>query len=344
MRSTMRSLLCCALLMFVGFSAYAQWFQVRSSAPSTALRLFSYQQVDFGESGVSADNGTQLEGAQFGLQSQYRVLNLYLLSFFKEDLQLEYSKPNLLASELDQNSQLGLSGDDLPSELHSEGWRGFLPIPLGESALFVRGGYRIASDRRDLSNEDYHSHVSLLFYPQAGSSDRWAFGAFQQVYLGQISDITPLAQYESNSGSLAWSVGFLHLPGSYDPPVLPYFGVSTSWIANFELELVYPRRLAVGLRPFAGVGLRLEFDDSTTRYRLARLAPWEGNILTLDQFRQQLTLDLHLLTNIELQLGVGKVTRREIILNDAALENELGKVEVDDSDLNQLGASLIINF
>ena len=90
----MRSLLCCALLMFVGFSAYAQWFQVRSSAPSTALRLFSYQQVDFGESGVSADNGTQLEGAQFGLQSQYRVLNLYLLSFFKEDLQLEYSKPN----------------------------------------------------------------------------------------------------------------------------------------------------------------------------------------------------------------------------------------------------------
>ena len=196
MRSTMRSLLCCALLMFVGFSAYAQWFQVRSSAPSTALRLFSYQQVDFGESGVSADNGTQLEGAQFGLQSQYRVLNLYLLSFFKEDLQLEYSKPNLLASELDQNSQLGLSGDDLPSELHSEGWRGFLPIPLGESALFVRGGYRIASDRRDLSNEDYHSHVSLLFYPQAGSSDRWAFGAFQQVYLGQISDITPLAQYE----------------------------------------------------------------------------------------------------------------------------------------------------
>ena len=66
--------------------------------------------------------------------------------------------------------------------------------------------------------------------------------------------------------------------------------------------------------------------------------------MTLDQFRQQLTLDLHLLTNIELQLGVGKVTRREIILNDAALENELGKVEVDDSDLNQLGASLIINF
>jgi hypothetical protein len=50
------------------------------------------------------------------------------------------------------------------------------------------------------------------------------------------------------------------------------------------------------------------------------------------------------LTNIELQLGVGKVTRREIVLNDAALENELGKVEVDDSDLNQLGASLIINF
>jgi hypothetical protein len=74
------------------------------------------------------------------------------------------------------------------------------------------------------------------------------------------------------------------------------------------------------------------------------LDPWEGNVLTLDQFRQQLTLDLHLLTNIELQLGVGKVTRREIILNDAALENELGKVEVDDSDLNQLGASLIINF
>ena len=92
------------------------------------------------------------------------------------------------------------------------------------------------------------------------------------------------------------------------------------------------------------MGLRLEFDDSTNRYRLARLNPWEGNVLTLDQFRQQLTLDLHLLTNIELQLGVGKVTRREIILNDAALENELGKVEVDDSDLNQLGASLIINF
>ncbi len=58
---------------------------------------------------------------------------------------------------------------------------------------------------------------------------------------------------------------------------------------QLELELVYLRRLAIGLRPFAGVGLRLEFDDSTTRYRLARLAPWEGNILTLDQFRQQLT-------------------------------------------------------
>ena len=68
--------------MFVGFSAYAQWFQVRSSAPSTALRLFSYQQVDFGESGVSADNGTQLEGAQF--TKSYRVLNLYLLSFSKK--------------------------------------------------------------------------------------------------------------------------------------------------------------------------------------------------------------------------------------------------------------------
>ena len=81
MRPYMRAIVCCFLLLIVGFSAQAQWFQVRSSAPSTALRLFSYQQVDFGESGVSADNGTQLEGAQFGLQSQYRVLNLYLLLY-----------------------------------------------------------------------------------------------------------------------------------------------------------------------------------------------------------------------------------------------------------------------
>jgi hypothetical protein len=56
MRPYMRAIVCCFLLLIVGFSAQAQWFQVRSSAPSTALRLFSYQQVDFGESGVSADN------------------------------------------------------------------------------------------------------------------------------------------------------------------------------------------------------------------------------------------------------------------------------------------------
>ena len=102
----MRVILCCFLFLVAGFSAQAQWLQVRSSAPSTALRLFSYQQVDFGKSGVSADNGTQLEETQFGLQSQYRVLNLYLLSLFREDLQLSYSQPNLLASELDQNGQL----------------------------------------------------------------------------------------------------------------------------------------------------------------------------------------------------------------------------------------------
>ena len=48
----MRVILCCFLFLVAGFSAQAQWLQVRSSAPSTALRLFSYQQVDFGKSGV----------------------------------------------------------------------------------------------------------------------------------------------------------------------------------------------------------------------------------------------------------------------------------------------------
>lgn len=340
----MRTLLGSLLLLLWSFPLQAQWFQVRSSQADSALRLFSYQVEDQGQSAVSDSTGAELQGAHIGLESRYRLLNLYLLAFFAEDTELSYQEADALASALDVNQRLSLQGSDLPTQLYNEGWSGFLPIPLGESAVFLRGGSRIASDREDVTNEDYHSHVSLLFYPQRKGETRWAFGAFQQSYLGEISEIIPLAQYESRSGPLAWSIGFLHLPGSYDPPVLPYFGLSTNWASALEVELVYPRRVALGVRPFSRMGIRLEWEDSTTRYRLSRKAPWQGNVLAISQQRQQLTLDLQLLTNLELQLGAGTLQQRKWVLSDSALDEELGSFQPSNSDVTQLGASLLVYF
>lgn len=332
------------LLLLLSAPAHGQVLRVNSGSYAVAHPLFSYQYESLGETKVLDDNKTELAGAQLEITSRTRALNLYLFGVFSEETNLSYTNGAELASSFAQQSGLSLSAHDLPDALYNEGWSGHLPIPLGDSGLSLRGGARIASDRRDLSNEDYHSHVAVLFYPNLEASARWSFGAFQQAYLGEISDIIPLAQYESTAGEVAWSVGFLHIPGYYDPPVLPYFGLQLASGALLEIELVYPRRLALAARLFPRLGVRLEFEKDTTKYRLASNDTWDSRILELAESSQQLSFDLQLLTNIELSIGAGTVTERKLVLWDSSNAEELATLLPEDTTSSQLGASLIVHF
>jgi len=316
-------------------------FEMNTSAVDIPNEIFVYEKEDLSDGAIQDQSGTAQGDATLSIVEERKSADLSIVSYQDFQTQLTYSNPQQILFTFSDNTTL--TADDLPQTLVDKGWSLNLPLSIGSGKLSLTGGHIISSDEKDVSNEDYYTYASAFYRLDASSPGGWSLGVFQQAFLGKMSDVIPLIQYESPSETSSWMVGFIHIPGFFNPPVLPYFGYGVKTGDRIAIELVYPKRLSVYVRITENLSALLAWKQDSRSYRLTEELPWKSSVLESTQVRQTFRLNYHLGGLLLLGVGVGQVSDRQITITDSE-DTVLADWYPEDASLDLIHASIAIRW
>lgn len=226
---------------------------------------------------------------------------------FKFDSAFFSISANKKTTELDYKGTF--LSDYIPEKLYKSGYDVVLGFDIDESRLILKGGRGYASDREELSDEDYATKYLLLY------------------------DTDP-------KGKISWQYGVTHSKGFEQVRYIPILGWKYK-SDQLTAKVMLPSRMSfeLNLSDNWKAGLNAQLDSGT--YRLTEDTPQESAILKIKSVKSRFGLSYRLAGPLWITAFAGHISHRSIEVYDQ------GGDKIDDLKLREnsfAGFALNVRF